>query len=199
MSTWPPVTHQDVQDEVQVHRNQLATGLYRTTLPVTSVSGAFVETFPRFATATGIALVSGTPRLVAISLRAGEVVNQLSFIAGSGSSGLTHGWAALADVTGTILATSADDTTAWANGAVRTYALAASYTVPTAGIYYIVLCAVASTAPNLVTAAGNVNLVSQLLPMTAAQGPAGASGPPTVGSSLGTLTGTTNVTYAAVS
>lgn len=164
-------------------------------------SGVFAETFTRGVTGfAGVTLTSGQPRLTAIPLFAGEVVSAITFVTGgSTETGTTHSWAALCDSGGTVVAISADDTVGtWPSSSAKKFTLASPYTVPTSGVYYTVLCVVASTLPAPMGLTGNSN-VAALTPTIAATAPVNTGTPPTVGASIGTFANVAVSLYAALS
>lgn len=81
----------------------------------------------------------------------GEIVSNLVWM--SATTALSSGsnqWSALFDADRNKLAISADATSgAWAANTAKTFALSASYTIPSSGLYYHGLCVVASTVPTL--------------------------------------------------
>jgi hypothetical protein len=108
---------------------------------------------------------SGTLYLVAIFLRAGQKVSNISFFSGTTASGTpTHGLFGLYDASRNLLASSADFTTeAWAANTIKTKAMTTPYTVPTTGLYYLGCMIAATTVPSLIgmAAPNSVNFLSQ--------------------------------------
>jgi hypothetical protein len=194
---WPPADHADVEAAVE----GLRVGSARSPMPTTTFPGAYAETLPRWAQSqAGQALTSGIPRLAAIHLFADEVVSALSFgTGGAGSAGLTHLWAALCSTAGTVLAVSADSTTAWAGSTMRTFPMVTPYTVTASGVYYVALCAVATTPPQVVMLGLAGTLHQHALPMMGANAASNVGAPPAVGASVGALTNSATLMYAAVS
>jgi hypothetical protein len=119
----------------------------------TGITGPIAETVPRMMVEeiSSSALTSGTLRLQAIFLRAGQKVTNISFMSGStGATSPTHWWFALYDAARNLKASTSDQTsTAWAANTLKTVALSSPYTVPTTGLYYVGICMVASTATTL--------------------------------------------------
>lgn len=114
------------------------------------------------------AYVDGVMISVPVQLRASEVVTSISVQAGStAGASLTHSFAALYDTSATpaLLAQSADNTAAaWAARTWRTFTLAAPYTVPKSGKYWVGILVAGTTPPSgmgslaarkLVTGEGN--------------------------------------------
>lgn len=116
-------------------------------------TGAVRATFPRAGTpfTAQSALASGRRYLVAIPLLAGDVVTTIAFV--SGATALATGsnqWFELLDSSRTRLAVTADDgATAWPASTEKALNLTAPYTVVTSGLYYLGICVVATTVPNL--------------------------------------------------
>jgi hypothetical protein len=108
---------------------------------------------------------SGTLYMVAIFLRAGQKVSNISFFSGTTAAGTpTHGLFGLYDGSRNLLATSADFLTeAWAANTIKTKAMTTPYTVPTTGLYYLGCMITATTVPSLVgmAAPNSVNFLSQ--------------------------------------
>jgi hypothetical protein len=117
------------------------------------VPGTISESFPRFLgeEASATTPTSGTLYVTAILLRAGQILNDITFCAGNGSaSAPTHCWMALYDSSLALKAQTADMTSeAWGSTVVKTRAFTATYTVPTTGLYYAAWCMVATTPNNL--------------------------------------------------
>jgi hypothetical protein len=94
---------------------------------------------------------TGQIRIQAIWLTAGTVVSNIAFCsATTAASAPTHYVFALYDLSGTLLATTADQTsTAWAATTYRVLAVTAAYTVPTTGLYYLAFSMTATTVCTL--------------------------------------------------
>jgi hypothetical protein len=136
-------------------------------------TGAIAETMPRQVVSESVvnnALASGTLNLFAVFLNAGQLVSNITFVAGTTSfTAATHYWFALYSAVQsgpTLLAVSADQTsTAWALSTAKTLPMVTAYRVPTSGIYYVGIAMVATTA---ITVRGNTvgaSVVSSLAPM----------------------------------
>ncbi len=122
-------------------------------MALTGIAGTIAESMPRMlcSEANLSALTSGTLYLVAVYLRAGQVVSNASFFSATTAlaSG-TNGWMALFDGSRNLLANTANWTSeAWAANTIKTKAFTASYKVPTNGIYYVGLMVAATTVPTM--------------------------------------------------
>lgn len=123
-------------------------------------TGATGETVPRSQAtgATSSLATSGTIYLSAIALPQGTVVNNITFITGTGTlkTGGTHGWYCLADSGLVVRAATADQidaSTKWGT-ASTVYTLATNaYTTTYTGLYYvgIMVANSAGSQPNIVT------------------------------------------------
>jgi hypothetical protein len=84
----------------------------------------------------------------------GRVLNSITFLAGTtGSTGLTHSWAALYQTSGALIAQCTDITTPeWAASTFRTFNFGVAQTIATAGLYYIALSVTAPTTMPLFNA-----------------------------------------------
>ena len=166
--------------------------------------GAITQTIdPVLINTSGIAQVSGTLYLYAVTLEAGRVVTDLNFLIGTTNGlTLTHGWAALLNSSYLQLAHSADITSGNLAGAseIQTYTLTAPYVPQATALYWLAICTVASTQPTLAgygTPQGTSG--GTALPVA---GPAttGLSGPGTDGStSYEAITANSDPAYAYVS
>ena len=136
-----------------------------------------------------IAVTSGDLYLAALSLPAGTVVNNLNFVVGStGSTTVTHNWAVLTTSARVPVAVSADNTTTdLTNNTVASYAVAttaagaaASYTVPTSGLYYIgFMIATSMTQPTMFGNTGAASTINAIAPIAGGLSNTGATTPPT--------------------
>lgn len=125
-----------------------------TSNPNLGIAGTVAETFPRqlCPEANVNVLTSGTLTLVAVHLKVGQVVSNISFFSGStAANGPTNQFFALYSRLGQLLASSANDTTtAWAANTIKTLAMQSAYTVRKSDIYFIGIMVTASSAvPNL--------------------------------------------------
>ena len=122
-------------------------------LYATGITGTIAETIPRIlcTEANLSALTSGTLNLVAIYLKAGQQINNISFFAATTGSGTpTNGFFALYDINRNLLAQTANFTSeAWVANTIKTKALTATYTVPSTGLYYVGIMITATTVPTL--------------------------------------------------
>lgn len=137
--------------------------------PPETLNNVIAQSIPDTLATSTVTLTAGTVFQTPIALRAGQVVNNLSFItAGSGASTPTHSWVGLAypfnpstansftEATSKVVAISADGlTAAIAANTIITTALSAAYTVPTTGYYIAFVCIAGTTGP---TAAAGVTL-----------------------------------------
>ena len=153
------------------------------------------ETVPRWSLTGSYTNTSGTLRVVAVYLYAGQVVNNITFAtyttAGAGVSGTWGGLFTLSGSTATLVAATAQQgLSSLAASTYFTWPIAqiaagasTSYTVPTTGIYYVGVCITATTPPTISGAvamtANNsaVPLLSLLI--------TGSTNPPTIGTTSG--------------
>jgi len=85
-----------------------------------------------------------------IALNKGEVITNLHCLIGTAGDTVTYGKMALYDKSGTQLAITGDEKTAFDdNSGLQTMALTAAYTVPTTDVYYVCVLQVATTAATL--------------------------------------------------
>jgi hypothetical protein len=112
-------------------------------------TGAIVQTFDRKLAVSAAALTSGTAVAAAVELASGVVVSSATILNGGTALATgTHQWAALCDATGKVLAVSADGTSgAWGALVTKTFTFGSAYTTTAAGVYYLVVCVVATTMP----------------------------------------------------
>lgn len=98
------------------------------------------------------ALVTQVMTHVAVPVNVGDVITNISFLSGATAAGTPTNWFfALYDASGTLLAQSADQTTAeWAADTVKTLALATPQTISVDGIVYAAIMVKATTVPSLV-------------------------------------------------
>lgn len=119
----------------------------------TSPLGTLSETIPRILCpeVSLSALTSGTLYLVAIFLKAGQIINNISFFSSSTAAGTpTNGFFALYDVNRNLLAETANFTTeTWTSNTIKTKSLTSSYKVPSTGLYYVGIMITATTMPTL--------------------------------------------------
>lgn len=117
------------------------------------ISGCVAETINRMiCTETNTAaLTSGTLRMDAIYLKAGNLVSSISYFSATTAAGTpTNGFFALYDSNRGLLAQSANFTTeAWAANTIKTKAMTTAYRVPVSGLYYVGIMITATTVPTL--------------------------------------------------
>lgn len=122
-------------------------------LYATGISGTIAETIPRILCneANLSVLTSGTLSVVAVFLRAGQKINNISFCSATTAANTpTNGFFALYDSGRSLLAQTDNFLTeAWATNAIKTKPLLASYTVPSTGLYYVGIMITATTVPTL--------------------------------------------------
>jgi hypothetical protein len=114
-------------------------GLHRSNLPRRSIGA---DTDP---------LTTQVMLSVALYLREGDVVTNLSFKSGATAADTpTNWWFALYDPDGALLAQTADQTTtAWAANTVKTLALSAAQTIAATGVHYAGIMVKATDLPSL--------------------------------------------------
>ena len=141
-------THHDSQGA------EYASSMPNDYLYATGITGTIAETLPRIlcSEANLSILTSGTLHLVAIFLRAGQKINNISFFSATTASGTpTNGFFALFDSSArSLLAQTANFTTeAWTANSIKTKPTTATYTVPSTGLYYVGIMITATTVPTL--------------------------------------------------
>jgi hypothetical protein len=174
-------------------------------MPALMPSGAIAENFPRILAGSGdAAMTSGTPYILAgPTIPAGKSVAHVNlYQAATAPSGQTHAWIALLDITGKILAVSADaGSTVWSSGTFTPVSVALAYT-PAANVQTLVaICVVATTVPTFRGYSNYAGVVDAWSPKT--NGPSTTTAqttPPAVGTSLGLPSaGASNLPYCFVS
>lgn len=117
------------------------------------VNNALAETIDRnLCTETNTTIgTTGQIFCQAIFLRAGTKVSNITFCSATTAAGTpTHYAFGLYNTSGTLLASTADQTTtAWAANTVRSIAVGTPYTVLTTGLYYLAISVVATTVPTI--------------------------------------------------
>ena len=160
-------------------------------------SGVLAETYPRIMAGTTFTPISGTTYVTAVGLAKGITVANITICTGTvGFSALTHSWMALLDSGGVVRAVSADLTATLGNAAFATYAMAASYTTPSAGVYYIAV-SFTGTVGNWMSASISSSLAVARTPVLC--GTATNSATPPATSTTLTIAGATNNVYGYVS
>lgn len=126
-------------------------------------SGALAETVPRLlANSAGVLTPTSTrPYGSSIYLTAGQVITAIELFATAAVASPTSQVFGLTDSTYTVLALTSDDTTtAWAANSFKKLNLTSTYTVPTTGLYYVIMryagssLALAGAAQNAVLGGG---------------------------------------------
>lgn len=86
-----------------------------------------------------IIMIDGTVYYMAVGLIQGDVVTSLVININAAGSGMTLSKAGLYSSTGTLLASSVDQGSAWQSTGIKTIAMQTPYTVPVTGLYYVAL------------------------------------------------------------
>lgn len=109
-----------------------------------------------------VALATGVMTTVAIPLRAGDLITNVSVRSGATAAGTpTNYWAALYDETDALLAQTADQTsTAWGANTTKTLALATPQRISKTGIYRVGIMVAASSVPTLLGSVGAPAIVT---------------------------------------
>lgn len=115
------------------------------------------ETFPRLNAVANTATVSGTAYFVGVGLLAGDLVRRMHVAVAAGSSAPTLTKCGLYSKTGTLLASSVDESAAFGTATVKTLAMTTPYTVPTDDIYFACFLNVAGTGANMIRTGININ------------------------------------------
>jgi hypothetical protein len=135
-----------------------------------------------------------------VYLTRGTVINNIVWLSGSTAGvTMTHQWGVVANSARSVVAVTADGVAAaiGANATI-TYPItspAASYTVPTSGLYYIGVMVAATTPPTFAGATGGNAASSAIPPILAGTSNSGATTPPALAATLTAITATANVTY----
>lgn len=172
-----------------------------TTLPL-APAGATSETFARVAggaQSVTIAVASGTLQLAAVYLPINTIVNAINFVTGTtGSTGVSHNWAVLADSSRKVLAVSPDNTVAdLAASTLQTYTFAAPFTTTYSGLYYVgFMISTGTTQPTMIgnTAAGST--LNNIAPKVSGASNVGATVPVAVAATLTAITASASTLYA---
>jgi hypothetical protein len=128
------------------------TGTPRIQLCITA-QGIISETFSRNANGAGSILIDGYAYFVAIGLKAGDVVTNISVVVNTVGATVTLSKVGLYSTAGTRLAVSADQGAAWESTGMKTIAMGTPYTVLTDGAYYVAVVCKATTLPYLIRGA----------------------------------------------
>lgn len=170
----------------------LPDGLFRESIP----DGRF----SRLDIASGSTLLtSGTLRVVAIGLIAGEVVTTIGTVSADAASSPTNQWACLLDRDLNVLAKSTDRTTeAWGATTYKGFDGGTfPFTVTTSGLYYLGLVVVATTPPTLRIATNTTGLTA-IAPITVGNSTTGLTNPASLGATAAALTAISSPHWAAV-
>lgn len=195
LATTAFVTAADVAGDAAV------TAAARAAIGWTLPTGAKAQTYPRSTTTADLtgAITSGTLRLAAVYLWAGDLVSSITWV--SGTTGLAAAAASnqhfsLWSQGRALLGVTNDDTgTAWAASSAKTLNLATPYTVLTSGLYYLGIVVVAGAPPSLrgVTSIANINTIS---PKLTAQADAGLTTPGSLPATAAALVVSTQTPWA---
>lgn len=121
-------------------------------------TGALGVTAHRDSFTTSAALTTtGVLFLASLPLFAGQTVTSISFLTGGTTTlaGATSQFFGLFDADRVALRFTGDDgSTAWAQNTVKTLNLSSTYSVTTSGLYYVGICIVASTMPQMTVTSG---------------------------------------------
>lgn len=145
------------------------------------------ETYPRVLANGATTLTNGTPNFTAICMPAGLTLTRMTMVTGNiAQAGGTHGWYALLDVTGKVVAVTADQTGAavWSpiNSPI-TLPFTASYTTSYRGVYHAMICTTSGTDPNIADIGPSTGTVT-LAPVLGGLGPTLLFTPPALGTIL---------------
>lgn len=174
-------------------------------------TGATAETIPRAlgAESVTIAVASGTLYLQALYIPANTVVNNLNFVVGTtGSTGVSHNWAALYNSSRVLLAISGDNTSADVSAnSLLTYAVAnvaagaaSSFTTTYSGLYYIgFMIATGTTQPTMVGVTSAGSTLNNLTPKLAGTSNTGLTTPQTFPTTATAITASASELYAFTS
>lgn len=128
---------------------------------VARAEGLITQNFDRSASANSTALVSGTIIFGLVGLFAGDVVTNVVIGVDGAGSGLTLSKCALYSKTGTRLAVSADQGTAWQSTGIMVTPMGTPFPVVTTDVYYAAVLAI-GTPPSLSRSANSVSSGTQI-------------------------------------
>lgn len=137
-----------------VNALQMNSGSFQTT----QVTNCLATNFSEDLATSSVTATAGSVVLTTIPLRAGMVINKISFItAVTAASTPTNQWAGIATGFGATspkcAAISADGlTAAMAADTLITFSLSSAYTVPTNALYYVFFCVAATAGPTVAAA-----------------------------------------------
>jgi len=115
-----------------------------------NAQGLIAETFPHNIAVGPQALVSGTCYFSQIFIPGGKTLTNCHVSNSITGVSITVARIGLYDTAGTLLASCANQSSAWEAVGFKSQALSAAYTVGTSGIYYAGVVTVAATGPGLV-------------------------------------------------
>jgi hypothetical protein len=151
-------------------------------------ANAVGATYDRFLStnATLTPLTSGTLYCAGTTLAAGVPINWVGFFSGSTAAVTpTHQWAVLMDLSGRVIAVSADRTNAaWAANSFQQFTFTSQFIPGGPMAVWIGLCVVAGTVPTLAGVGASVGSVSAFAPNMCGPSSTGQSAPPAVGAFL---------------
>lgn len=144
---------------------------------------------------TSTVATSGTIVAFAIPIESGLLISNMTLTSIAAEATGTHAWVGIANSAGTVLGVSADKTAAayFAANTVTTTALATPFTTTYTGLYYGFVNVTATTVPTFAAAPAVAHAaISTVPPILCGTALTGQTTPVAVGSSLGTITPTTN-------
>lgn len=154
----------------------------------------------RLVTSTVVpALTSGTLRLTYIWLPKGTVVTNITYLSGTGATGITSRWYGLFDSARNLLRTTADNASAFAGGSTLTLALSSTYTVTADGYFYVGICEVATTPTALRGIASTTGAAIALSPILNGDSTAALTNAASAPSTAAAITANGNIPFAYVS
>lgn len=177
-----------------VNRLEVGGQLYPPAAVSTTTNPVIANSVEDGAITTTLLLTTGTVQATLIGLVKNQVVTNIELNSGAASVAQTHCWAAITSVgtsstatVATVLAVTSDLTTvSTAATAVQKLALASQWTVPSTGLYYVHVLAVATTTmPTFDAALATAGVRATQYPIIAGTGSTGQAVAPTVGASLG--------------
>lgn len=116
---------------------------------VVRAEGGGVATVPRQHTFAQTIMVGGTVYYVGVGLLAGDVITGISLSLTNAGVAMTLSKAGIYSPSGSRVALSADQGTAWESAGMKTAPLTASYTVPSNGHYYLAIVGAGGTLPTV--------------------------------------------------
>lgn len=111
------------------------------------------ENYPRGSTAANTVLTTQTMVASLLGFRAGDVVTNVYYLAGSTGATVTLARVGVYAIDGTLLANAANDTAKGVTGGLVTFPLSAPYTILADGGYYLAFLTVAATPIGLMRGA----------------------------------------------